>query len=456
MATSKKILLIVGAIALVVVVALICLFTSKEDEKTIYTVTFNSNGGNVISEQSVEEGMTATKPQDPTKEGYIFIEWLLDGRSYDFSSPVNKNIILRASWLEENPEKELVTIKFNTDGGTTIANAVIEKGGKPEKPSDPTKDGYTFVEWQLSGSKYDFDKEVTEDLELAAKWEKNKTENKSSTNEPTTNKPSNNNFGNNNSGNNNYGSSTTPTTPTTNKPSNNNSGNNNSGNNNSGSSTTPTTPTVKKYTVSFDTKGGSSVASQTVEEGKKASKPSDPTRTGYTFGGWTLNGSNYDFNSAVKGNITLVAKWTENPKAKYTVTFNSNGGSSVANQTVEEGKKASKPSDPTRTGYTFGGWTLNGSNYDFNSAVKGNIKLVAKWNAKSYTVKISAVDDYSPARILSVYENGSKITVKEIRYSDGTYLCSGANPNVNKNAIAGETSLIVVLSDGTRMTASIN
>ena len=357
MATSKKILLIVGAIALVVVVALICLFTSKEDEKTIYTVTFNSNGGNVISEQSVEEGMTATKPQDPTKEGYIFIEWLLDGRSYDFSSPVNKNIILRASWLEENPEKELVTIKFNTDGGTTIANAVIEKGGKPEKPSDPTKDGYTFVEWQLSGSKYDFDKEVTEDLELAAKWEKNKTENKSSTNEPTTNKPSNNNFG-----------------------------NNNSGNNNSGSSTTPTTPTVKKYTVSFDTKGGSSVASQT----------------------------------------------------------------------VEEGKKASKPSDPTRTGYTFGGWTLNGSNYDFNSAVKGNIKLVAKWNAKSYTVKISAVDDYSPARILSVYENGSKITVKEIRYSDGTYLCSGANPNVNKNAIAGETSLIVVLSDGTRMTASIN
>ena len=58
--------------------------------------------------------------------------------------------------------------------------------------------------------------------------------------------------------------------------------------------------------------------------------------------------------------------------------------------------------------------------------------------------------------ILSVYENGSKITPREIRYSDGTYLCSGSNPNVNKNAIAGETSFIVVLNDGTQVTARVN
>ena len=49
-----------------------------------------------------------------------------------------------------------------------------------------------------------------------------------------------------------------------------------------------------------------------VEEGKKVMKPSTPTRNGYTFVGWTLNGSNYNFNSAVKGNITLVAKWEKN------------------------------------------------------------------------------------------------------------------------------------------------
>ena len=281
--------------------------------------------------------MSASKPQDPTREGYIFIEWVLNGMTYDFSSPVNENIELKARWQEDVPEKELVTIKFNSDGATTIANVVIEKGSKVEKPADPTKDGYTFVEWQLSNSKYDFDK---------------------AEHKPSTNKPSNN-SGNNNSGNKDFGNNTP---------------------------TTPNTPTVKKYTVSF----------------------------------------------------------------------NSNGGSSVASQTVEDGSKATKPANPTRSGYTFAGWTLNGSNYDFNSAVKGNITLVAKWNQKSYTIKINAVDDYSPARILSVYENGSKITVKEIRYSDGTYLCSGSNPNVNKNVIAGETNFIVVLSDGTQVTARVN
>ena len=78
MAKNKKILLIVGAVVLFAVIAMICLFTFKE-EKAIYIVTFDSNGGNVIPEQSVEDGMSASKPQDPTREGYIFIEWVLNG-----------------------------------------------------------------------------------------------------------------------------------------------------------------------------------------------------------------------------------------------------------------------------------------------------------------------------------------------------------------------------------------
>ena len=52
---------------------------------------------------------------------------------------------------------------------------------------------------------------------------------------------------------------------------------------------------------------------QTIEEGKKATKPADPTKAGYDFKGWTLNGSAYDFNSAVNGDITLVATWETIP-----------------------------------------------------------------------------------------------------------------------------------------------
>ena len=416
MTKNKKISLIVGAILMLLVVVLVCLFAFKDKEKSTYTVMFNSNGGSTISEQVVEEGNSATKPIDPKKDGYIFIEWLLDGKSYDFNSVVDKDITLTANWTEDVPEKELVKVTFNTDGGTTVANAVIEKGSKVSKPENPTKEGYTFVEWQLSGSKYDFGLEVNEDLELIAKWEKNKTENKSN---------------NKNTGNN-------------------NSSNNNSKNNNSGT----TTPTVKKYTVSFNSNGGSSVAKQTVEQGKKASKPANPTRSGYTFDCWTLNGNAYNFNSAVNENITLVAKWIEIKKAKYTVSFNSNGGTAVNSQVVTEGGKASKPANPTKEGYNFSGWTLNGVAYNFNSAVNGNITLVANWMQKSYIVKVTNVDQYSPDRILTVYEDGNKINVSAIKYN-GVTLCNGSNMVVNMYEISGVSSVTVVLINGTSVTASV-
>ena len=90
---------------------------------------------------------------------------------------------------------------------------------------------------------------------------------------------------------------TTPTTPTTpSKP----------------STTNPTQQSTKKYTVTFDSNGGSAVSSQTVVSGKKATKPANPTREGYTFVQWTLNGNAYDFNSSVTKNITLVATWKQN------------------------------------------------------------------------------------------------------------------------------------------------
>ena len=99
MAKNKKILLIVGAIVLLVVIATICLFAFKDKEKAMYVVTFNSNGGNTISEQNIEEGMSVKKPQDPEKEGYIFIEWLLNGESYDFNNIVDKIKSCNREWV---------------------------------------------------------------------------------------------------------------------------------------------------------------------------------------------------------------------------------------------------------------------------------------------------------------------------------------------------------------------
>ena len=71
----------------------------------------------------------------------------------------------------------------------------------------------------------------------------------------------------------------------------------------------PVDPETKTYTVTFDTDGGSAVDAQKVEDGKTAAKPADPTKDGFTFAGWTLDGKPYDFEQLVKSDITLKATW---------------------------------------------------------------------------------------------------------------------------------------------------
>ena len=76
-----------------------------------------------------------------------------------------------------------------------------------------------------------------------------------------------------------------------------------------GETFTDATKVIKHYSVTFDTAGGSPVSAVDVEHGSVITAPSDPTRDGYTFAGWTLNGEDYDFSKPVAGNITLVAEW---------------------------------------------------------------------------------------------------------------------------------------------------
>ena len=78
-------------------------------------------------------------------------------------------------------------------------------------------------------------------------------------------------------------------------------------------------------------------------------------------------------------------------KASYTVTFDSNGGSAVKAQTVRSGAKASKPADPAKAGHAFKGWYSDKSltkAYNFNSTVKSNLTLYAKWEAKAQAYAI--------------------------------------------------------------------
>lgn len=86
---------------------------------------------------------------------------------------------------------------------------------------------------------------------------------------------------------------------------------------------TKTTEDTTKYTVTFDSKGGSDVSSQEITKGNKVTKLSNPTKDGYTFGGWYSDSyyiSEYNFTNKVTRGLTLYAKWNEIPKTvKYEV-----------------------------------------------------------------------------------------------------------------------------------------
>ena len=148
----------------------------------------------------------------------------------------------------------------------------------------------------------------------------------------------------------------------------------------------------ERYVVNFKTNGGTSVSSQTVREDEKVVRPVDPSREGYTFGGWYTDSSltnEYDFDLPVTSSFTLYAKWNIN---SYTVTFISNGGTTVSPQTVAYRSYAKEPVAPSREGYTFIGWYRDsGLSVPFNfawTAIVGDTTLYAKWELNKYTVSL--------------------------------------------------------------------
>lgn len=294
-----------------------------------FTVTFDSNGGTAVGDKNVASGDTIIAPSDPVKPAtaqytYTFAGWFLNDVAFDFEQPITSNLTLVAKWTQT---VRTYTVTFNSNGGSAINSETKSYGEKFTEPVNPTRPAdaqftYTFVGWFLNDVAYSFDAEVTGDITLVAKW-------------LTTS--------------------------------------------NSGST----------CTVTYNTKGGSLVPSQTVEVNGTFTKPADPTMEGmgeiaFEFAGWYLGDVEYDFSTPATGNIILVAKWNQVAN-KYTVVFNTLGGTRIDSVTVEVGTKISAPADPTKEAdskyiYTFAGWYLDGVEYDFDTPITDNIVLTARWN----------------------------------------------------------------------------
>lgn len=158
------------------------------------------------------------------------------------------------------------------------------------------------------------------------------------------------------------------------------------------------TPT---YLVTFDTNGhGTAPATQTVLSGNTAIKPTDPSASGWIFGGWYQEAActtAFNFATPINNSLTLYAKWTKQSEGSsssswsgsssspltYLVTFDVTAdGTSLISQKVLSGDRVSQPSVPTLEKRTFEGWYTDaafGDSFDFSSPITKDIILYGKW-----------------------------------------------------------------------------
>lgn len=295
-------------------------------------IIFDTNGADAYSFcETVEHGSMVDSPNvNYTKDGYVFKYWALStnlNQEYNWNTAVIDNIKLVAVW-QEIGNNNVVT--FDTNNGESIVNQVlVADGEKVSAPSQPTRVGYTFSHWALSGesSAYNFNTPVTSDITLVAVWK-----------------------------------------------------------------------TAQAYTVTFNVNGGDgNYPAITVNPYNSVSEPEvEPVRTGYYFKYWALStnlNQEYNWNTSVSQNITLVAVWES---FNVTVLFNANGGdyelaylSLNKGDTVGEFINKLGMSYPTRTGYTFKFWGTSpnaSSAYNLNSTVNQSFTLYAVWRVNTYSV----------------------------------------------------------------------
>lgn len=141
---------------------------------------------------------------------------------------------------------------------------------------------------------------------------------------------------------------------------------------------------IGAYTVTFQSEGGSEVASQ-IRANTPAAQPDNPTKEGHTFIGWYNGESEWDFETPVTTGLILTAKWQVN---QYTITFDTAGGSEVPSITQDYGTAITPPAAPTRTGYTFAGWDKTIP----STMPAGDMTITARWTENRVIVIIRPDD----------------------------------------------------------------
>lgn len=146
------------------------------------------------------------------------------------------------------------------------------------------------------------------------------------------------------------------------------------------------------YSIYFDTNGGTEVEPIKTDGESEISMPDNPTKEGYVFDGWYWDDDVFEDRvteeslSDVTSDVTVYAKWVED---KFTIEFDSNGGSEIDSVTGDIGTEITEPLDPTKDGYDFDGWYTDENltqSYDFTKMPNEDATVYAKWEPKIYDI----------------------------------------------------------------------
>lgn len=165
---SKKRFLIIITIILIFLIAISISFLYYDNK---YIITFETGTDDKILNQYVDRNQKVQVPRMPIKEGYIFIEWQYEGKTFNFDTEIKEDIILTAKWIKE----EYVKITFETGIDEKIEEKTLLKSSKINDLPILKKEGYEFIGWFIGNIKYNGE-EINEDVILNAKFEKIKPE----------------------------------------------------------------------------------------------------------------------------------------------------------------------------------------------------------------------------------------------------------------------------------------
>ena len=155
-------------------------------KKLSYTVSFNVDGGSAVAAQTVVNGRTASKPADPTREGYVFVGWYADAAfttSYAFgATPVTENTTVYARWSVQTVTGKEFTVQLNANYDDAAAlEPATTVGGKLFDLPSLNRDGYTFGGWWFGADgetlshKYEDGMVIDANTTLYALWVQNAT-----------------------------------------------------------------------------------------------------------------------------------------------------------------------------------------------------------------------------------------------------------------------------------------